>query len=198
MVGTIFPVGYGDRTKYAVIVIHSIGYVIGAVLLGVLSVMLGKLFRMFLPWLIPAPRMFLALLGVTAVLLGARHLRLCHVPFPQSFWQVPASWRNRFGMRSMALAYAVVLGFGLLTRFPPSASIAMLWAILNSKAIVSGAVLCGFGLGRGIPLIVGWKLLTKRSPEEMTHLISASTAAGIVISGLLLSAVGALLVGMAI
>ncbi len=56
-------------------------------------------------------------IGVACVAFGARELRLCPFPYPQSTWQVPIEWR-RLPLFLMSFTYAFVLGVGVLTRIP--------------------------------------------------------------------------------
>lgn len=148
MVGTMLPIGYGERLR-ALIPKSLVGYAIGSVLaaasVGALAGAVGRV--------VPLPSMLgplgFGITGAVALLYGCSDASLLHLPRPNPRRQVPSSWYRRFRPGVTGLLYGAALGVGFATRVPVSTFYLLpLWAIL-SRSIVSSSLLFGaFGAGR--------------------------------------------------
>jgi hypothetical protein len=155
MVGTMLPIGYGERLQGRArrsLVAYAIGSVVGAGSLGLLVSALGGL--------IPVEgqdRLALALgvTGIVAVLYGLSDASLVRVPRPQAGWQVPTRWYRRFRPELTGLLYGVGLGVGLATRIQVSTFYLLpLWCLLTGNVAWSVFTLSMFGVGRFLPLLI--------------------------------------------
>jgi len=169
MMGTILPIvyeGYDKKTKKssAVVWLHTIGCIIGAVAVGGSLGALGSA----IPWrVLPAKQDVVVLLatGIISLLYGAHELGVIRAPTPQSPWQVPQWWSTLLPPKVTALAYGVGLGIGFITAIPVGTFyVIALWALLVGRPSLGAISLAAFGLGRGLPLL--WMALFLRDNNE--------------------------------
>jgi hypothetical protein len=150
MVGTIIPIVHGGQHNgWQVLRLHVAAYIIGATVLGASIASFGLLFGQVR--IVKGSSM--AVIGLVSLFCAAREFGLITIPFPESRWQVPASWRN-FSPTVMATLYGLVLGVGVANRTRVSTlHVAVLWASLTRNPLLAAAALSGFGVGRAIPII---------------------------------------------
>lgn len=152
MVGTMVPIVYGarDHREYGVVVSHTVGLIIGSLLLGIIAWwMFGLVFG--------ATRAVGGelVLSVVAALYALHHLGVLLLPIPSLRWQVPARWRGSTRRGWVAFAYGLGLGVGLLTHVQAaSLYFAGLLAAVSLNAAIAGLIMAAFGLARAFPLIV--------------------------------------------
>jgi cytochrome c biogenesis protein CcdA len=168
MVGTILPIGYGEREKgkvplgpwlYAGATIAS-GTVLGAVAGAVAS---------SLPWHHTHTLVPLWATGLVALLYATSELELLPVPRPQMRRQVPAKWRLHLPPRVTATLYGLELGTGVTTFITVATFyVALLWSTLFGSVQTGALVMGAFGLGRALPVIL---LSTHLRPAEQTYRI---------------------------
>ncbi len=200
MVGTILPIGYGEHShnKFAsAVLLHCLGYVLGGTVFGTLLGAVGAVLQKISGISRGDPSLPL-IAGLACLSLGARELRLCRLPYPQSTWQVPIGWR-RMPVFLMSFLYALVLGTGVATRIPTSSFILVsLWVLLQGDTRLGAIVGAAFGIGRAVPFAVGWRLKNSVSLDRFLELVSGSSATMNVITGLALSGAAGLLIGICI
>src|ERR1022692_646132 len=172
MVGTIFPIGYGDNRRarlVSALIVHSFGYVTGASAIGLVLGGFGNLFQRVL--LVRLSEMNLSLIiGVACVVSAGRELRLFPVPLPQSTWQVPIDWRQ-MPLLIMSFTYAFVLGLGVATRIPASSFfIVLVWAMFRGNVLLAAVVVGGFGLGRAVPFLLGCMVRNPGTPNRVLQI----------------------------
>lgn len=177
MVGTIVPIGYGERRQGRLPPahwLHALGNIVGAAGLGGL---LGKL-GAALPWhmtLAADTMVVLLVVGGFSLLYSLRELQLAPVPAPQLMWQVPVWWQGRMARWLVAVLYGLVLGGGLATRVAVTTFyVPALWSVLVGDAGRGALVMGAFGLGRSLPVL--WFGIRGRSAEETLPLIGALRA----------------------
>lgn len=200
MVGTILPIGYGDRqhNKFApAVFLHCLGYVLGGTAFGTFLGAAGAVLQR-ISGVNRGDSSVPFIAAIACLSLGARELRLCRVPYPQSTWQVPIGWR-RMPLFLMAFLYALVLGTGVATRITASSFIiASLWVLLQGDALLGAIIGAAFGFGRAVAFVIGWRLKTSVSVDRFLELVSASSPTMSVITGLALSGVAGLLIALCI
>ena len=199
MVGTILPIGYGEREKgraplgpwlYAGAAIAS-GTAVGAVAGAVAS---------SLPWHHTQPLVPLLAIGLVALLYATSELRLLPVPRPQVRRQVRAEWRLSLPPRLTATLYGLELGTGVTT-FVTVATfyVALLWSTLFGTVGTGALVMGAFGLGRALPVMV--LSVRPRTAPETFRAVEPLTGWESVVhlaNGLTLGIVGAGLVAAAL
>lgn len=153
MVGTILPIGYGERARGELpmtIGIHVTAYLVGAIIAGAALGALGSL------WV--SPGLSAAVLGGIACLaLGyAMHeLRLVRMPTPEIGRQVRAAWRMTIPPRILAFAYGLELGTGLTTFVPSTAFyVVVLWVVVRGSAIEGATIFSLYAVGRATPFLI--------------------------------------------
>ncbi len=171
MIGTITPVVHGgSRCQWLTsAVLHLSGGVAGGAIVGGAMEFVGRITGGWL-WILPV--------GL-AVLYGLDRSEEARIPRLEWPRQVPASWRIRCSRPTMALAYGVALGAGVLTYVAvPSFYCLVGLALLGHEA--SGATLLGlFGGARTIlVLIVGWRIVDADSLDRVS--VGLETWSGVV------------------
>lgn len=156
MVGTILPIGYGERKsgrRLGVLFFHLLGAVSGAASLGSLAGALGAGLYNVIGTTV-TPSLVLSLTGIIAIPYALRELRIIPVPAPQFSRQVPHKWRLIFPPKVMAFCYGLGLGLGVATRIPVTTFyIPLLWTVLVGDPWLGALALGGFGVGRALPLV---------------------------------------------
>jgi hypothetical protein len=168
MVGTILPIGYGERERGGLpiaISVHVVGYITGAGLLGLLLTVVGRDLTdggLSRPWLT-------GVLALVALAYALREVNLLPLWRPELRRQVPAAWRFRLRPRLLSLAYGLELGVGLTT-FVPSATyyVLLCWVFLQGS-FIGVPTLMLFGVGRALPFIAIARMTN--SPVESARLI---------------------------
>lgn len=195
MVGTMLPIGYGERTQGRLprsLIGYGTGSVIAAVTLGLV---VGGAGRVTFLALSASTRvtMTAAVTGLIGIMYGMSDASLVSVPLPQSHRQVPASWYKRFRPGVAGLMYGAGLGLGFATRIPVATYyILPVWGFFSGEVLLSGLVLGLFGVGRFIPLLL---IGTKRAAdgealESLIHRLEAFEPVVKLLNGLILSVVG--------
>jgi len=186
MVGTMVPIVYGarDRRAYGVVFSHTIGLIVGSVLLGVavwrlLGLLVGAVDAFGVGSLV---------LTVLAVLYALHHLGLLRLPIPTLRWQVPARWRGSTRRGWVAFAYGLGLGVGLLTHVQTaSLYFAGLLAGLSANAAAAGLIMGSFGLARALPLIVfTWRANSAERAFSLNDAVLRHNAAMATANGVML------------
>lgn len=198
MVGTIVPMGHGERKQRMLVVgLHGVGTILGGALTGSILGLVGEQLRRasHLP-----PPAFIATALLLALLYSMRESRLVHIPAPNTHRQVPSRWRRLYPAGPVSLAYGLLLGVGFLTSVPVMTFyVANAWVLLFGTPTTGGILGGIFGLGRWLPiLVVGLKAssssqayyLTKRwdTWAPAVHLINGiflGTGAGVMMAVLL-------------
>lgn len=109
---SIWPTG-GAATRRRLLRIHTVGMMLGAWSVALVLTLIGSTLH-----LAPAP------IGVAASVVGAavaaawsvRAVTGRGLPVPQSAWQVPDHWRERFPPEFTFAAFGYLLGFGFLVK----------------------------------------------------------------------------------
>src|SRR5437867_4350860 len=152
MVGTILPIGYGERRQgrppFAV-TLHVVSYFAGAATADALIGWLGLLIHPPLARLSPE-----ALLGLLAIATSLHDAGLIRVPFPEAKRQVPA--RLRFALKPwrLALTYGFELKTGLTT-FGSTAAfyVVLAIAIVVGSPLTAVVILLPYAAGRALPFL---------------------------------------------
>ena len=157
MVGTITPVvNRGNKVKQIFLTIapHLIGYLIGAMALGLLCGICGNL--LFGWWgAFNRVSMVFPLVGLFGLAMALGEINLIRLPRPQCRWQVPARWRSDSYPGLTTLIYGIVLGFGLLNRITVNSFyVALLCTVLVGGPTWGMICLSLFGVGRILPILL--------------------------------------------
>lgn len=197
MVGTMLPIGYGERLRSGVpksIIMYGVGSVVAAALMGLILGSVGAL----LP-LEPGARVGIAsaIAGVLALAYGLSEASLLALPLPSPRRQVPLWWSRKFPPSLTGLLYGAGLGVGIATRVPVATFYLIpLWILLNGTLLRSMLIFGMFGLGRFLPLLVVG-VRRARDVEELEGLVARILETEIlvkVLNGALLAFVGTYLI----
>jgi sulfite exporter TauE/SafE len=201
MVGTILPIGYGERAQGrqpTSLWIHALGNVTGAVGLGLVLGEIGQLATRARD----RPGMTLLALGVTggvAFLYSLREFGFAALPIPQFKRQVPARWRLELRPRIAAWLYGLELGAGLMTFVVVSTFyVAALWSVFAASPWIGAATMGAFGFGRALPVVlIGLRLERVEQTAVLTQFLSHWEKVVHLVNGLALGFLGSyLLTGM--
>jgi len=129
---------------------HTAGYLLGAAVTGMLVGIVGVALNGLL--LKKEVRLSaLSVITLTSVAIDNTALKKC---IPRTRRQVPVRWQ-RFAPVMAAGMYGVDLGTGLTTRMTNACFYSVLGACVLCESVpMSMLLLCGFGTGRAIPLIL--------------------------------------------
>jgi sulfite exporter TauE/SafE len=189
MAGVIGPIVYGaHRTKkwFIILVLHALGYVCGALIIGLILGVVGK---MVIPFQVTSA-LGLILTGVTCLVFCARELRFLSFRPPHFRRQVPHGWR-RFRPEIMAPLYGGVLGMGVLTRIEATSFYPVLvWALLSRSATMGAVVMGGFGLGRALPYLLLTRLESVEECTSVAHAVQRHQAILATFNGIVLGFIG--------
>lgn len=157
MVGTILPIVYGERKRRqppVTLLLHMLGYILGAAVVGAVLAALGMALLRQTPSVIRNFPVFVAT-GLVSLVYSGREFGLVPVPAPQFSRQVPHSWRLLFPPRIRALSYGLGLGVGLATRIPVSTFyVAAFWATFSGNPLRGSLAMTAFGVGRALPILL--------------------------------------------
>lgn len=200
MAGTILPIVYGQRQRgkcKSALWLHLVGCIGGASSIGVLLGSLGGVLPFDRHLL--ASILSLVLAGLIGLLYSSNELGLAHLPAPQSYWQVPSTWRSELPEGLSSLLYGLVLGVGVATRLPVTFYPVAVWAVLVGDPILAGLGMSAFGLGRWLPLALISKS-TVNTEESLRLTITLEAWGNIVrfVNGLALSCGGSCLMIIAV
>jgi hypothetical protein len=155
MVGTMLPIGYGERKAGRKaprsLLAYAFGSLAGSATLGLAIGILGRL----LPWS-PDSRLDLgfAVTGTVALAYGLSDALGLTIPRPQLNRQVPLHWSRRFRPEVFGFLYGLVLGFGVATRLSASTFFILpIWTLLHADVLSSVLVFAAFGIGRLSPAL---------------------------------------------
>lgn len=156
MVGTILPIVYRERSRGAPPVclwLYAVGTVCGAIALGLVVSVIGATLRALL-----SPAAFSGTVLVLALVahLGwaAAELQLGRIPLPESWWQVPYLWQQRFSPRMFSLLYGVILGLGFFTRVGTATFyVVVMWVTFIGQPWLGGVIFAAYGIGRVLPVL---------------------------------------------
>src|SRR5262245_61361141 len=172
MAETITPVVHGgSRRSWVVsVLIHAFGAVIAAAALGALLGGLGLLLGA--AW---------GRTGAIAVAVdGALYVPAefgVGVPVPQFRRQVPDWWRTFFPPRVAAFLYGIGLGPGFLTYLTHGTLVVVAVAATATGSPMLGALLvAGFGLARGLSVVVAFGVRTPDDGARLVDRLSRSSA----------------------
>ncbi len=155
MVGIIRPVVYRDHQllNWAIaLLLHLLGNILGAIVIGVLFGMLGQL---LVPRIGGRTLWIPAVLGPLSVLYSLAEIDLVRLPNPQWDQQVPEIWRRKFHPQIASLLYGLALGMGVTTRIITGMVYIVLLGILawgNLGYAILTFSLCG--VGRVLPVVL--------------------------------------------
>ena len=151
MVDTIGAVVHGQskRRSASVIVLHFLGAVITASMLGAVLGALGALLGA--PW----GRSGIALVAGVAVLYLVREMFDAPIPIPEWRRQVPSWWRDFYSPPTAALLFGAGLGVGFLTFLTFGTFVAVAFAAVAGGDPLLGAALCApFGAARAVAVAI--------------------------------------------
>lgn len=155
MVGTILPIGYGERVRNKppwALINYVLGSVFGGAVLGLALSLAGLAVWASVGSIIAAAGL---IAGAVAIFLGVTDASLTSIRLPTTRRQVPSSWYKRFNGGVVGLLYGGGLGMGVFTHVPVTAFYAVLVsAFLNADLVQGTATLALFGLGRATPLLI--------------------------------------------
>ena len=203
MVGTIIPIGHGERQHGRLSLskwLYALGSVVGASIIG--GVLGGFSERLMPSTLLDVSLSVTPLIvGIMCLAYSMHELGLVRLPMPERKRQVPAKWRTTMPDRLAAFVYGSMLGAGIFTYITVSTFyVPVIWSFL-SRSMDTGALAMGaYGLGRGIPMIA---LASRRYTVEQAYALSELLAnwkpAVHLLNGVALGIAGAclLLTGMA-
>ena len=123
----------GDRAEQRRnLLIHSLGVIAGALVMGLMLVLLGVALQGVL---VEIERPMLAI--TIALLVGwAIYTSLgVGVPFPNSRWQVPKDWRHTLPFKFTVGAYGFLLGLGVLT----NVVVPVIWVLVGASIATASA-----------------------------------------------------------
>lgn len=153
MVGTMLPIGYGERGQGRVswsLIAYGAGSASGAMVVGLMFGGIGLLVSSLTGDL---PTLALVATGGVAVLYGLNDASLLRLPRPQFRRQVPSSWSRRYSPRAAGFLYGAGLGVGVATRIPVASFLLLpVWTLLEGDVAVAAFVFVCFGIGRFLPL----------------------------------------------
>jgi hypothetical protein len=164
MVETITPVVHGgSRARWAAsLLAHVAGATIAAAALGAMLGAAGALLGA--PWGAAGTALVAALGGLYL----ARELGVA-VPVPQLRRQVPEWWRTFFPPGVAAFLYGIGLGPGFLTYLSHGTLVVVaVAAVASGRPLLGAGLLAGFGLARGMSLVVA---LDARTPVAGAALV---------------------------
>lgn len=157
MAGSIVPMVHGQKGENRTslpLLLHLAGALLGGTALGILLGLLGALLPLsWLYW----DRTYVVLMasGVLSCAFSMSEVGFFRIPYPNSKWQVPSSWRFRLPFRMTSFVYGLGLGFGVLTRSTVSTFCVTCLAIfLLGNHTFGGLCAAIFGLGRTLPLFM--------------------------------------------
>jgi len=129
---------------------HGLGYALGALLLGGLLGLVGRVLG-FAGFSTTA----LVLLALVGLIYGAHQLDFLRVPYPQRQAQVPHDARQRFRKSTIGGLYGLALGLNFLTYVQtPLLYFVTLAALLTGNVVEAIAIFAVFNLGRFLPIAV--------------------------------------------
>lgn len=177
------------RSQSNELLLHSAGVLVGALLMAVLTLLVGKAVP-FPSGIVGALLLGIAALGSLA-LLAAGDLPVA----TGSPWRVPRNWAAR-GHSTYAGVFGLALGGGFFTALPSVGLIGLvLWALLSAStwAVVIGFV--AFALGRILPLLV---IAARARRTGIFPVGSVDTAASLARGAFGLELVGLLVLGLVV
>ena len=145
MVDTISPVVHGGRTPryWLNVMLHSLGAVLGATLIGFTLGALGAVLGA--PW----GGVGTGLVVLAGLVYAARDLFAARVPLPDLKRQVPEWWRTFFSQPVTSLLYGLGLGIAFFTSLSFGTFVVVsVAAIATGDPILGGLIAAPFGLGR--------------------------------------------------
>lgn len=171
-------------------VIHGLGYLGGALVLGGLLGLGGHLIGLSV-----ASSGSLIVLGLIGVLYGAHQLGFVRVPYPQRRAQVPHDARQRFPIWVIGGLYGFSLGLNYLTYVQtPILYLVTAAAALSGQAGFAIALFLAFNAGRFLPMLANYLPVTDIDVQDWLARRQESAA---VVDGALLVAAGAALLALA-
>lgn len=165
MVQTITPaVSRGRREWWISALVYTLGTVVTAslfgALLGAAGLLLGVAGR---------ARLGAAIVAVVALLYALHEGGFLRLPTPQSFWQVPRSWRGRFSLPVVSFLFGLLLGPGFTIRITsPSYYALVLAAFFFGRPALGLGLFALYGLARSSGV---WLLSREshRTSDDLCH-----------------------------
>lgn len=156
MVGTIIPIGYGERLggrRLTCLWLFVGGAIVGGAAFGSLLSVGGAHLGLG-PLGASIPGRGLAILVCCHIAVVGREIGVLRFPLPQSRWQVPREWLASMPVRMAATLYGLALGTGVLTRVTTGGFyLLLLWALMSGSRLEGALMFAAFGLGRGVPVL---------------------------------------------
>lgn len=196
MVGTILPIGYGERARGEARVslwLHAASYPVGAAALGAGLGLIGELnpWHQNHAWAI----LTLTIVGCLALVYSLRELGLVPVPAPQLKRQVPARWRLRVPARPLSVLYGLELGAGVTTLVAVAGFyVIVVWALTSGSALTGAVVMALYGAGRAVPVVwIGIRAANIEAAFQTVNQITGWQPLVHALNGMLLALVGSTL-----
>lgn len=195
MVGTMLPIGYGERTRGGrplSLLAYSVGSIAGGVTFGAALGLAGFAISGFANASASSQLTGLAC-GFLALLLALLDSSILPVSLPRTTRQVPSSWSRRYPPATFGFLYGTVLGVGIGTRVAVATFYVLpVMGLMTGNVLASALILGAFGLGRTLPL---WLIGTRRAAngDELESLVSGIEMLAPVVlflNGLIASTVG--------
>lgn len=198
MVGTIVPIGYGERAQGQRALtpwIHFLGNVLGGAAVGAL---LGALGAVLLSHGTVGPGSALLVTGVAGLVYSLRELGIVPVPLPLVRRQVPSKWRRDWPPRVAAFFYGLALGGGVSTSvYVSTFYVVAVWVVLQGSPVYGAIVLGLFGAGRGLPIAaLGTRPWSVKRAFDFTLSLDKWREVMALVNGVALALSGSLLVAM--
>lgn len=156
MVSTIVPMVHREQSRrraYELLVLHTVGYVLGGVAIGTILGAAGAM----LAHVISRDSHKILMFGIPTLLsliCSAGEIGLINLEWPQSRWAVPANWRVLMPRTIVVWLYGFLLGLGWITRVPVGTFyVAAAWSFACGKTTVGALTMATFGLGRALPVL---------------------------------------------
>ncbi len=193
MVGTMLPIGYGERLHRRVpmaLFAYAFASVGASVLAGISLGFIGVLW----PTGATSHSSLTLVCGAVALVYGCADAGGISLPRLQRRRQVPTSWYRRYAPVRVGVMYGGVLGFGFATWQPVSTLfVVAAWAVIRGEPVWGALVMGAYGLGQCVPL--AWISRTNAGDlhalESIVDRLISSRRLMQVANGLLLVAVGA-------
>jgi hypothetical protein len=170
--------------------LHGVGYTIGALILGVILGLAGRLLGFQ-----GVSVLTLAALGLASLVYGAHQFGFLRVPYPQRRAQVPHDARQRFPMWFIGGLYGLSLGLNYLTYVQtPILYLVTAAAVLSGNVGTAILLFLAFNAGRFLPMAVNYLPV---SDIVVQNWLARRQEGAAMLDGVLLVATGAALLTFA-
>ncbi|MBA3424699.1 MAG: sulfite exporter TauE/SafE family protein [Rubrobacter sp.] len=156
MLGTVLPMGYGEREASKLVIapwLYGLSGLGSSIALGSILGAFGSALPLFGD---VSMRRFLAgiVAGLVALIYSMNEMGLVRVWNPEFRRQVPQSWSRMFTPRAAAAMYGAGLGVGFATYIPVATYyVPVVWSFVLGKPLWGGVAMSLYGLGGTAPIV---------------------------------------------